>query len=223
MHETLALPDLAGLQAVIFDFDGVVLESADLKTQAFLEVFADVPEHREAILEHHLAHLGFSRFEKFRWIYRNLLERPLGEAEEEALGERYAEVVRRKILACPFVPGALELLQGLGDKAAFVASGTPQDELRWVVGERGLEPYFDEVWGSPTHKPEIIEGILARKGYARNRVLMLGDGESDYRAAQATDILFVARESSHTGQSWQNVSVPVVQDLLPLARQLAEA
>lgn len=30
--------------AMIFDFDGVILESAEIKTQAFIELFRDVPE-----------------------------------------------------------------------------------------------------------------------------------------------------------------------------------
>ena len=46
------------LRAVIFDFDGVILESADIKTQAFIELFADNPDHREAILRQHHDNVG---------------------------------------------------------------------------------------------------------------------------------------------------------------------
>ena len=43
----------------MFDFDGVILESGDIKTQAFLELFAGYPQFRGTILEYHLGHWGF--------------------------------------------------------------------------------------------------------------------------------------------------------------------
>src|SRR5690606_22889470 len=39
--------------AVIFDFDGVILESVKVKTDAFKELFSDYPEHLEAIVAYH--------------------------------------------------------------------------------------------------------------------------------------------------------------------------
>src|SRR5688500_11624263 len=72
--------------AVIFDFDGVILESANIKTEAFLTLFADHTEHREAIRGYHVRNVGISRFRKFEWIYSELLKTPLCEAESIRLG-----------------------------------------------------------------------------------------------------------------------------------------
>ena len=46
------------VRAVVFDFDGVIIESGDIKTEAFLELFAAYPEHLPAIKRHHLDHLA---------------------------------------------------------------------------------------------------------------------------------------------------------------------
>jgi beta-phosphoglucomutase-like phosphatase (HAD superfamily) len=40
---------------VILDFDGVVLESNAVKTEAFRDVFARFPEHAEAMMDFHRA------------------------------------------------------------------------------------------------------------------------------------------------------------------------
>jgi beta-phosphoglucomutase-like phosphatase (HAD superfamily) len=52
-----------GVQAVIFDFDGVIVESMDIKTQAFVELFRDHPEHHETIVRLHLENGGMSRYD----------------------------------------------------------------------------------------------------------------------------------------------------------------
>ena len=57
-------------KAIALDFDGVILESAVIKTQAFSGVFENYPEHLEAIINHHLNNVGVSRYEKFKYIYK---------------------------------------------------------------------------------------------------------------------------------------------------------
>ncbi len=61
------------IKAIIFDFDGVICESVEAKKIAFQKVFADYPEHLDAITEHHMANGGISRFVKFEYIYKNIL------------------------------------------------------------------------------------------------------------------------------------------------------
>jgi phosphoglycolate phosphatase-like HAD superfamily hydrolase len=207
-------------KAVIFDFDGVILESVDIKTEAFLLLFADFPQHREAILRYHLENVGISRYRKFEWIYSELLERQIDEAESRRLGEAFSEIVLGQILMCPFVPGARELLEALHKRALlFVASGTPQEELERVVDARGLRSFFTEVWGTPPGKPEIIRDILARFELAQEDVFFVGDGLSDYKAAAETGVGFVARDTAR-GVDWESLGAVAVPDLTAARRHL---
>ena len=54
------------IKAIIFDFDGVIAESVNVKTEAFASLYEpygkDVVNKVE---QHHLANGGVSRFEKF--------------------------------------------------------------------------------------------------------------------------------------------------------------
>lgn len=208
-------------RAIIFDFDGVILESADIKTEAFVELFADHPEHSDAILRHHLENQGVSRYEKFDWIYRELLSRPLNSAERLRLGETFSDLVLQRILACDFVPGALELLRGLrGRCPSFVASGTPQEELRSIVEQRGLDLWFDGVWGTPASKPEIIRAILADHDLQPEDVLFVGDGVSDHAAAIECGLPFIARDTPAVSERWRSLEVTCVADMTALAARL---
>jgi phosphoglycolate phosphatase-like HAD superfamily hydrolase len=207
------------IKAIVFDFDGVILESADIKTEAFLELFADHPQHQPAILQYHLEHLGVSRYDKFDWIYRDLLNRPYTPVDRQRLGSEFSALVMEKILACPYVPGALESLAALKDNyPLFVASGTPQEELDIVVTRRGLGGYFAEVWGTPRKKPGIIRDILVRYDWEPAEVLMVGDGLSDYRAAVETGVPFLARVTPSLAEEWAELDVAQLSDLRNLGQ-----
>ncbi len=203
--------------AVVFDFDGVIVESGDIKTDAFVELFADRPEHFEAIRTHHLANVGISRYEKFRWIYANLFHEPLSDEQSAELGERFSALVLDKVLASPFVPGALEVLQELhGRLPLYVASGTPEPELLHIVAARELAGFFEGVHGSPTNKADVLRRVAARHELAPAEVLMVGDGESDHRAARAAHTSFYARRTPGVAAYWDAVGAPGAETLVGL-------
>jgi len=200
--------------AVVFDFDGVILESGDIKTVAFVELFADRPEHGDAIRAHHLENVGISRYKKFKWIYANLFQEPLSDAKSAALGEQFSELVLDKVLESPFVPGALEALEGLhGKLPLYVASGTPETELHHIVAHRNLDRFFEQVHGSPTKKADVLQWVADRHGLASTGVLMVGDGESDHRAALAAKTSFYARRTPDVVSYWNAAGVPGADDL----------
>jgi phosphoglycolate phosphatase-like HAD superfamily hydrolase len=212
------------LRAIVFDFDGVILESADVKTEAFLALYA---EHGAEIVakvrEHHLAHLGISRFKKFAWIAEHLLKTPLSEAESVALGERFSALALDRVLAAPMVPGAQAALEQLSDRLLlFVASGTPQAELDLIVDRRGLRRFFREVWGTPTEKPAIVRDLLARHALAPEEVLFIGDGVSDHQAAVATGLHFLARSTPALREDWLRLGVRRADDLTHLASDVEQ-
>ncbi len=205
--------------AIVFDLDGVILESGDIKTQAFLDLFAEYPQFRGDILTYHLANLGISRYDKFEWIYRELLKRELTPTERTRLGEAFSALVLQKILSCPFVPGAHEALEQLhSSKLLFVASGTPQNELDFILEQRGIAPFLVGAWGTPRKKPDIVTNILEKYSLEPSSVLFVGDGSSDYEAAQATHVHFLARATPEMNWQWQELRVASAPDLLPLTQ-----
>jgi phosphoglycolate phosphatase-like HAD superfamily hydrolase len=215
----MSAPLARRLAAVVFDFDGVILESADIKTDAFVELFSYLePALLAEVREHHLANSGISRFVKFEWIYANLLRRPLLEAEKLELGERFSALVLKKVLECPFVPGAQQALVALSARyPLFVASGTPQDELDRVVDARSLRRHFAEVWGSPREKASILADIAGRHGLRLGQVLFIGDGTTDERAAADAGTEFLARATRSLAEHWSRSSARRVDDLRGLA------
>jgi phosphoglycolate phosphatase-like HAD superfamily hydrolase len=206
------------LKAIAFDFDGVILESAQCKTDAFVELFAPHgPEVQAKVKAHHLENLGISRFVKFAWIYENVLRQPFDETLSKNLGKQFSDLALDKVLAAPFVPGAREAIFALAARyPLFVVSGTPQNELDMIVDRRGLRAAFKEVHGTPREKPEIIKDLLARYSLARSELLFVGDALTDHAAATATGVEFLARNTPEFHDLWTERAVKRVPDLVEL-------
>ena len=62
------------LTTIILDFDGVILDSISVKTEAFHTLFSFVPGHIDEIVQFHRDNEGMSRFDKIRYIYNNILK-----------------------------------------------------------------------------------------------------------------------------------------------------
>lgn len=208
--------------AVVFDFDGVLVDTVALKSRAFVELFPDRSELHAAILDHHRRHLGLSRFEKLRWIHEELLGSSIEPADLDRLAARYSDLVVEGVLSAPPVAGAIETLELVGrlGTPAFIASGTPQPELRRIVAARDWPIRFRGVFGSPARKPDILRRIAEDNGWAPRELLFVGDGLSDWRAARATGVPFVLVETEDQRPLFEGTDVRRVGDLTGLASLL---
>lgn len=209
------------IRGVIFDFDGVILDSANIKTEAFLELFEEYPKHQETIKEYHIEHQGITRFQKFEWIYKELLKKPYNEEIKQKLGEKFSEIVFSKIMETEEIPGAIEFLKILktDDIPAFIASGTPDEELEKIVRDRGLSEYFKTIYGSNISKEEAIDRISEQELLPYPNLLFVGDAVTDYRAAKSRKVPFVAVYSEVMEDYWKEREIKPVHNLMEIVEE----
>jgi HAD superfamily hydrolase (TIGR01549 family) len=202
--------------AVIFDFDGVLVESVNVKTQAFADMYAEYgPEIVGKVVAYHLMHGGISRFEKFRYWHRAFLGKEICPEEVQKLGNEFSRLVKETVIKAPWVTGAYDFLVAhYQHLPLFVASGTPDEEVREIVERRNMSRYFVAVQGSPASKAEIINTFCIAYGFDRDRVLMVGDSLTDYEGALSSGVRFVGRISDATVNF--PPTVPVIPDLREL-------
>ncbi|TDI77284.1 MAG: HAD family hydrolase [Betaproteobacteria bacterium] len=186
----------ADWQAIIFDFDGVLVESGDIKTQAFADLYQSYGKTIVSkVVRYHCLNGGLSRYQKFRHFQQHLLEMPpLTQDEERELDRRFSKLVVEAVIASKPVPGANELVHKEATRIPlFIVSGTPEIELNTIITRRGLEPYFIEVRGSPKSKQTLIAEILSTYSLTPTGVLMIGDALIDYQSAQNNNVVFLGR------------------------------
>ena len=209
--------------AIVFDFDGVLAESVDVKTRAFASLYepygADVVKQ---VVAWHLAHGGVSRYEKFRHFHQAFLGRTLAPAEEAELGERFSALVEEAVIAAAWVPGAREFLEDWHARLPlYVASGTPEAELVRIIERRGMTRYFAGVAGAPRKKGAILRDFLGRSGVPPVRMLMVGDAMTDFDGAAESGVPFLG--IAPAGANPFPPGVPVLSDLTGFAAFLQEA
>lgn len=211
------------IRAIIFDFDGVILESASIKTDAFAEVVKGYPEPQaKAFVEFHRNHMGISRHVKFKYFVEEILKQPYTEEVGKKLADQFAEIVFARVMACRFVPGAREFLERNWNRYdLYVASGTPEEELRKIVEGRKLGRFFKEVYGTPMKKEDIIACIRDRAGYQKKEMCFVGDALTDKKAAQYVGLQFIGRNTEDNAEAFKD-AVYKIDNLLEIEKILGE-
>lgn len=196
------------LSLLIFDCDGIILESVEVKDMAMKRVGDDFgPELSDRLVMYHKMHGGVSRFKKFAWLYKEYLGKEITREEEEALNEKFVRYALEAIMVCPLVPGVEDVLKcWKGRLPMYVASGAPQEELDFLLQKRGIAHYFDGIYGSPPGKAELLRTILQKTGASPSETVMIGDSSTDQYAAEATHTLFYGRGEyfRHSGYPWHD-------------------
>jgi phosphoglycolate phosphatase-like HAD superfamily hydrolase len=188
------------IRTIIFDFDGVIVDSVDIKAQAFCHLFRDQPEAiRKRIVDLHVNHSGMSRYEKFRIIYHEFLNRVISDAELERLGAEFSHFCVDKVVNVAYVAGALEFISNhYNEYDLFVASSTPETELRDIVNRRGIGEFFKGVYGTPRTKVDICRMILQQNQLSPQDAVFIGDSLSDYQVARQCGTHFIARIANNS-------------------------
>lgn len=180
---------------ILFDFDGVLAESANVKTEAFAKLFESFGEDIvRKVVKHHVENGGISRYKKMQYYYSEYLNKPLSEEKLDEIAKKFSEIVVEKVIDAPWVYGVKEFIEKKYKNIDFyVISGTPQKELELIVKKRHMEKYFKGVYGTPETKPDIAKRIIAESRCDPDKVLYIGDSLSDYRDAQEAKIPFLGR------------------------------
>lgn len=183
------------IEIIFFDFDGVIVESIDIKTNAFAKLFeSEGKDAVKKVIDYHLRNMGVSRYDKFRYIYREILKRPLDDKRFEMLCNEFAAIVVDDVIEAPYVKGAREFLEnGTSKYKCFIVSATPQREIEEILQKRNIRHFFKAVYGSPFKKMDAVKDILVKEAVEPVNAVYIGDALSDYIAAKDNSVNFIAR------------------------------
>jgi phosphoglycolate phosphatase-like HAD superfamily hydrolase len=177
-----------------WDFDGVIKESVNIKTKAFEKLFELAPQHvLDKISKHHIENGGMSRFEKIP-LYMKFSGIKFSEKCLEDKINLFSSIVIDKVIKSEWVPGAKETLEKYFDKKSFyLITGTPKNEIDYILRSLDIEHYFKKVVGAPIKKNIAVKNIIKEENIPTNQAIFIGDATSDYEAAELNDIEFLLR------------------------------
>ncbi|MBN33494.1 MAG: hypothetical protein CMM46_01710 [Rhodospirillaceae bacterium] len=177
------------IRHLVFDLDGTLVPSNDVKRSAFFECSDHVPEAAEIIAEMLDADPTRDRFR----VFDDLVDRLPDCGNAADLVECYSLLCHARIVALLLAGETAALLDLLGARGLVLhlSSGTPRTALVAMMEETGLDRHFDSIYGAPGDKADRLMEIMQRHALQPLELAVVGDGDSDARAAEAVGAAFL--------------------------------
>lgn len=189
---------LAEYPIVVFDLDGVIVDSNELKVDCVRAAFDDFPKELVDEFDVEFRHtFGRSRREHFAAFHRTSVERGLADEDFDAFYAHYAggyaSLLAERYPQAPLCAHADRLISALSAPGIllYVATGTLTAEAVQVLERGGLLGSFYAVLGGEEPKAARLSEILARNGVDGSDVVLVGDSRQDVLAADEAGVDFL--------------------------------
>ena len=208
------------IRTIVFDFDGVLIDSNALKRDAWFLLFPgtimsasrleaildEIKDTRYDILERIAIELGVVPEKRDAWVQR--------------YADLYGATVERHIGKCGVSQEVRLVLERLsGRLPLFINSRTPEDALRRTVEMLKILDWFHGVYGAPRSKVENMRRIMDQIDTTADGILFVGDDQADAVAAGEFGCGFVGLKTS--ANQWGTHSLfSVVDEVSQIERMI---
>ena len=180
-------------EIVFWDFDGVIKDSVEVKSAAFERLFASYGQIvSDRVRAHHEKNGGVSRFEKIP-LYLSWSNEVVTDKKIQEFCVKFSLLVKQAVVDSLWVAGFLEFIECHYKKKHILVTATPIEEIEEILQILNIRHFFYKIYGSPDVKSESIHETLSDLKISSKHAIMLGDSESDYKAAKDNNVLFFLR------------------------------
>jgi phosphoglycolate phosphatase-like HAD superfamily hydrolase len=187
------------IKNILWDFDGVILDSMKVRDWGFREIFKSFDNEKvEALLKYHTLNGGLSRYVKIRYFYEEILGKEITENEVLEYANAFS-VLMKKELVNPnnLIQESLQFIKENYKNYSFhIVSGSDGEELRYLCEKMEISSYFISIKGSPTPKNQLVQDLLKQHNYEISECVLIGDSINDYEASKVNNISFMSYNNS---------------------------
>ncbi|MDI1362016.1 HAD family hydrolase [Methylotenera sp.] len=198
--------DITKYKTIVFDCDGVVLDSNVVKTEAYFRTAKNLgatDAEAQALVDYHVNLGGISRYHKFDYYIREILHQPVTDSAIQVLLDGFSKELEVGLMQCDLAKGLFDLRTATQNANWMILSGGDQQEIRTLFAKRKIDHMFDGgLFGSPDNKDEV----LAREKSSANiqfPALFLGDSKYDFEAADRAGLDFIFLSDWTEVPDWQ--------------------
>jgi phosphoglycolate phosphatase-like HAD superfamily hydrolase len=187
------MKNFIGIKNILWDFDGVLLDSMDLRDYGFLKVLENYSVAQvDLLIQYHRKNGGLSRYHKFRYFFEHILNESVSDDQIQSLAKSFSDIMRSK-LADPrrLIQDSISFVRSnYINYRMHIVSGSDQEELRYLCNKLDIKHYFHAIEGSPTPKNQLVYDLMTKFNYKENQTILIGDSQNDWEAAFSNQIAF---------------------------------
>lgn len=184
----------SGKRNILWDFDGVIIESRIVRRKGFIQVLSEFPnEQVEQLLNYHENNGGLSRYVKFRYFFEVIRREKVTEESILNYSRKFSDIMRAELANKDFLNNEVLDFIKLHEQEfeMHIVSGSDGNELKFLCERLEISHYFRSIVGSPTSKGELIEQIMKNYGYENSETIFIGDSINDFEASHENKISFL--------------------------------
>jgi phosphoglycolate phosphatase-like HAD superfamily hydrolase len=187
------MKQLEKYKVVLWDFDGVIMDSMPIRSKGFEVVLQNYPKEQvEQLLKYHNENGGLSRYVKFRYFFEKIRGEAVTEEEVLSLAEKFSAIMLSLLIDEKLL--IKDVIRFISDNwedyEMHIASGSDEKELQLICESLGLTHFFKSINGSPTPKKSIVRSLIENNRYDKELIALVGDSNNDKEAAIENSISF---------------------------------
>ena len=181
------------IKNIIFDFDGVIIDSMSIRADGVREVFCNYDKNLvEEFVEYYKYNAGLSKFSKIKYFYNSILKKNISEEKVNEYSDQLSKIMKKKlILKEVLIKDTVDFIKCNYKKYNMsIASGSEEKELNYLCEQLEIKKYFRGIYGAPLHKNDIVKNIIKNNNYNLEETILIGDSINDFDAAKVNNIGF---------------------------------
>jgi len=178
---------------ILWDFDGVIIDSDKARVQGFQTVLDSFPTDQvEELLRFHNQNGGLSRYVKFRHFFEQIRKEDVSEERILQLANDFSEIMRVTLTdKSLLIQDSVRYIEKSYQRVPMhIVSGSDGQELRFLCRELGIDALFQSIEGSPVAKTRLVANLIESGQVHANQTCLIGDAGNDFEAATANGIDF---------------------------------
>ncbi len=188
--------DIYKTKNIIFDFDGVIVDSNYIKEQSFKESLSEFNEDLvNKFIKYHRNNLGIDRYTKIDYFIKSILKSDVNIDKKKILNN-FSRAVKHKITKKILIKKTIDFITSNKKIKYYIVSSADEKEIRKICKKLEINDFFLEILGSPIIKENQIKNVINTHKLIKKETIYIGDTIHDYNSARKNGIEFYGFNNS---------------------------
>ena len=179
---------------MVFDFDGVIIDSAEVKIDEYRNLFSQFTKNETTlneIINIYKNSAGIPRETTLKKVFKVVLNKTISNQEVENLSLDFSKRIFRRLEAIEPLKGVLEYLTIHREVNKYIISGAPNSDVSYLTKKLKLSKYFKSIKGGPLNKKNEMINIRKLTNVKAQEIVYFGDQKNDCIAAKSAGVGFI--------------------------------